>query len=143
MTGDNIGRKMAILLDDKINSAPVIEGASARAAASRWAASAIRSRCSRRPRTWSAVLRSGALPAPLRKTFETQVGPTMGRDSVEKAKFSMIIGAAAVVLFMLIYYRVSGAHRERRHDPEHAVHDGDPGGLRGLADAARASRAWC
>jgi preprotein translocase subunit SecD len=55
-----------------------------------------------------AVLRSGALPAPLRKTFETQVGPTMGRDSIEKAKFSMLIGAAAVVLFMLIYYRFAG-----------------------------------
>jgi len=55
-----------------------------------------------------AVLRSGALPAPLRKTFETQVGPTMGRDAVEKAKQSMYIGAAAVVLFMLIYYRLAG-----------------------------------
>ncbi len=54
------------------------------------------------------VLRSGALPAPLRKTFETQVGPTMGRDAVQKAKFSMYIGAAAVILFMLIYYRLSG-----------------------------------
>ena len=54
------------------------------------------------------MLRSGALPAPLRKTFETQVGPTMGRDSVDKAKLSMYIGAAAVILFMLIYYRLSG-----------------------------------
>ncbi|HEX2657250.1 MAG TPA: protein translocase subunit SecD, partial [Polyangia bacterium] len=55
-----------------------------------------------------AVLKSGSLPAPLSKTFETQVGPTMGKDSVQKAKFSMMIGAAAVILFMLIYYRASG-----------------------------------
>ena len=54
------------------------------------------------------MLRSGALPAPLRKTFETQVGPTLGDDAVEKAKLSMYIGAAAVILFMLIYYRLSG-----------------------------------
>src|SRR3982751_6476040 len=60
------------------------------------------------PTCVSKVFRSGALPAPLRKTFETQVGPTMGRDSVERAKLSMYIGAAAVVLFMLIYYRVAG-----------------------------------
>src|SRR5204862_279052 len=49
-----------------------------------------------------AVLRSGALPAPLRQAHEMQVGPTMGKDAVEKAKFSMYIGAIAVVLFMLI-----------------------------------------
>jgi len=54
------------------------------------------------------VLRTGALPAPLKKTFETQVGPTLGRDAVDKAKFSMLIGSLAVILFMLIYYRMSG-----------------------------------
>jgi preprotein translocase subunit SecD len=54
------------------------------------------------------VLRSGALPAPLRKTFETQVGPTMGRDAVKQAQHAMTLGAIAVVLFMLIYYRFSG-----------------------------------
>jgi protein-export membrane protein SecD len=54
------------------------------------------------------VLRSGALPAPLKKSFETQVGATMGQDSIDKAKMSMGIGALAVILFMLIYYRVAG-----------------------------------
>src|SRR5206468_11001414 len=55
-----------------------------------------------------AVLRTGALPAPLKKTFETQVGPTLGRDAVDKAKFSMMVGSLAVILFMLLYYRLSG-----------------------------------
>jgi preprotein translocase subunit SecD len=44
----------------------------------------------------------------LKKSFETQVGPTLGRDAVDKAKLAMILGAVAVVLFMLIYYRGSG-----------------------------------
>lgn len=55
-----------------------------------------------------AVLRTGALPAPLRKTFETQVGATLGPEAVSKARTSMIIGTLAVVLFMLIYYRAAG-----------------------------------
>ena len=108
MTGDNIGRKMAILLDEKITSAPVIEGrigARGRITLGGFGDPFV---LQQEAKDLVAVLRSGALPAPLRKTFETQVGPTMGRDTVEKAKFSMYIGAAAVILFMLIYYRRSG-----------------------------------
>jgi protein-export membrane protein SecD len=108
MTGDNIGRKMAILLDDKINSAPVIEGRIGARGRITLGGFGDPFALQQEAKDLVAVLRSGALPAPLRKTFETQVGPTMGRDSVEKAKFSMYIGAAAVVLFMLIYYRLSG-----------------------------------
>jgi preprotein translocase subunit SecD len=108
MTGDNIGRKMAILLDDKINSAPVIEGRIGARGRITLGGFGDPFALQQEAKDLVGVLRSGALPAPLRKTFETQVGPTMGRDSVEKAKFSMYIGAAAVVLFMLIYYRLSG-----------------------------------
>jgi len=108
MTGDNIGRKMAILLDDKINSAPVIEGRIGARGRITLGGFGDPFQMQQEAKDLVAVLRSGALPAPLHKTFETQVGPTMGRDSVEKAKFSMYIGAAAVVLFMLIYYRLSG-----------------------------------
>jgi len=108
MTGDNIGRKMAILLDEKITSAPVIKsriGARGRITLGSFGDPF---QLQQEAKDLVAVLRSGALPAPLRKTFETQVGPTMGRDSIEKAKLSMYLGAAAVILFMLIYYRVSG-----------------------------------
>ncbi|HEY0709273.1 MAG TPA: protein translocase subunit SecD, partial [Polyangia bacterium] len=55
-----------------------------------------------------AVLRSGALPAPLTKSYETQVGRTLGDDAINRATLSMYIGAAAVVLFMLLYYRLCG-----------------------------------
>ncbi|HTA20424.1 MAG TPA: hypothetical protein VK989_14130, partial [Polyangia bacterium] len=100
MTGDNIGRKMAILLDDKITSAPVIEGRIGARGRITLGGFGDPFKLQQEAKDLVAVLRSGALPAPLRKTFETQVGPTMGRDAVSQAKFSMIIGAVAVVLFM-------------------------------------------
>jgi preprotein translocase subunit SecD len=108
MTGDNIGRKMAILLDEKITSAPVIKsriGARGRITLGSYGDPF---QLQQEAKDLVAVLRSGALPAPLRKTFETQVGPTMGRDSIQKAKTAMGIGAAAVIVFMLLYYRLSG-----------------------------------
>jgi preprotein translocase subunit SecD len=108
MTRDNMGRKMAIMLDDKITSAPVIEGIISSRGRITLGSFGDPFQLQQEAKDLVAVLRSGALPAPLRKTFETQVGPTMGRDSIEKAKFSMLIGAAAVVLFMLIYYRFAG-----------------------------------
>ena len=108
MTRENMGRKMAIMLDDKITSAPVIEGVISSRGRITLGSFGDPFQLQQEAKDLVAVLRSGALPAPLRKTFETQVGPTMGRDSIAKAKFSMLIGAVAVVLFMLIYYRTSG-----------------------------------
>jgi preprotein translocase subunit SecD len=109
VSGSNIGHKMAIILDEKINSAPVIEsrigGGRARITMGGFQDPF---QLQQEAKDLVAVLRTGALPAPLKKTFETQVGPTLGRDAVDKAKFSMMIGSLAVVLFMLLYYRVSG-----------------------------------
>jgi preprotein translocase subunit SecD len=108
LTSENVGRKMAIILDEKINSAPVIEsriGARGRITLGSYGDPF---RLQEEAKNLVAVLRSGALPAPLRKTFETQVGPTMGRDAVQRAKWSMYVGAAFVVLFMLVYYRMAG-----------------------------------
>ncbi|MEO5769367.1 MAG: protein translocase subunit SecD [Polyangia bacterium] len=108
MTRENMGRKMAIMLDEKVTSAPVIEGIISSRGRITLGSFGDPFQMQQEAKDLVAVLRSGALPAPLRKTFETQVGPTMGRDSIQKAKFSMYIGAAAVVLFMLIYYRLAG-----------------------------------
>jgi preprotein translocase subunit SecD len=108
-SGSNIGRKMAIILDEKITSAPVIEsrigGGRARITMGGFSDPF---QLQQEAKDLVAVLRTGALPAPLKKTFETQVGPTLGRDAVDKAKFSMLIGSLAVILFMLLYYRLSG-----------------------------------
>jgi preprotein translocase subunit SecD len=109
VSGDNIGRKMAIILDEKINSAPVIEsrigGGRARITMGGFSDPF---QLQQEAKDLVAVLRTGALPAPLKKTFETQVGPTLGRDAVEKARFSMLVGALLVIFFMVLYYRVAG-----------------------------------
>jgi preprotein translocase subunit SecD len=54
------------------------------------------------------VLRSGALPAELEQLEERTVGPTLGKDSIEKGKFAGLIGGALVFLFMLVYYKSYG-----------------------------------
>jgi preprotein translocase subunit SecD len=108
-TGANVGRRMAIILDDKVASAPQLNerigGGRARITMGGFQDPF---QLQQEAKDLVAVLRTGALPAPLKKTFETQVGPTLGRDAVDKAKLSMMIGSIAVILFMLIYYRLSG-----------------------------------
>jgi preprotein translocase subunit SecD len=105
----SIGRKMAIILDERIQSAPVIEtrigGGRARITMGGFGDPF---QLQTEAKDLVAVLRTGALPAPLKKTFETQVGPTLGKDAVDKAKFSMMIGSLLVIFFMLLYYRWSG-----------------------------------
>lgn len=108
LTGENVGRKMAIVLDEKVTSAPVVESQIGERGRITLGGFGDPGKVMQDAKDLVAVLKSGALPAPLRKSFETQVGPTMGKDAKDKALLSMGIGAAAVVLFMLIYYRLSG-----------------------------------
>jgi preprotein translocase subunit SecD len=108
LTGENVGRRMAVVLDEKISSAPQINSQINDRGQIEMGGMLDPVALRQEVKDLVAVLRSGALPAPLKRTFETQVGPTLGTDAVQKAKFSMGIGAAAVVLFMLIYYRLSG-----------------------------------
>lgn len=56
----------------------------------------------------SLVLRSGALPAPVEILENRTVGASLGEESIQKGKFSGILGAVLVVLFMILYYRWSG-----------------------------------
>ncbi len=109
VSGDNVGRKMAIILDERIESAPVLEGkiGGGRARITLGGAGS-QEALQQEAIELVQVLKTGALPAPLAWKSENQVGPTLGRDAVDKAKKSMIIGSLAVILFMLIYYRVSG-----------------------------------
>ncbi len=103
VTGANVGRFLAIVLDGKIYSAPRIKeripGGSGR----------IEGNFTREEaRDLAVVLRAGALPAPVEVIEERTVGPSLGQDSIEKGKLSAIVGAALVVLFMIVYYRMSG-----------------------------------
>jgi preprotein translocase subunit SecD len=108
LTGENVGRKMAVVLDEKITSAPVIESKISERGRITMGGYGDPFKLQQEVKDLVGVLRSGALPAPLKKSFETQVGATMGQDAIDKAQFSMGIGALAVILFMLIYYRVAG-----------------------------------
>ena len=103
LTGANINRRLAIVLDGKVQSAPVIQ--------SRIADSGrITGRFTReQANDLAIVLRAGALPAPIRIEEERTVGPTLGRDSIRAGLASTAIGASLIVLFMVVYYHLAGA----------------------------------
>jgi SecD/SecF fusion protein len=103
VTGDNIGRHLAIVLDRKVKSAPVIQG---RIPSGR--ASITGSFTDAEARDLAIVLRAGSLPAPINIIEERTVGPSLGADSIRSGLTAGLIGTLAVVIFMLIYYRLSG-----------------------------------
>jgi protein-export membrane protein SecD len=109
VTGKFVKRKMAIVLDNKVKSAPVIQTK----IAGGHAVITLNSMKSfndtlKEAKDLALVLRAGSLPAPV--TFEENrtVGPSLGRDSIAKGKLSIEIGFLAVVIFMIIYYGTAG-----------------------------------
>jgi len=108
LSGENIGARMAIMLDNKVNSAPVFQdrigGGRARITMGGWNAQSKLKEVN----DLVAVLRAGALPAPLDLMTKTQIGATLGRDAVERGSLAFGIGLTMVVLFMLYYYRIAG-----------------------------------
>jgi SecD/SecF fusion protein len=103
VTGANVGRQLAIVLDGKVFSPPVI-----RQKIPSGEASITGNFSDKEARDLAIVCRAGALPAPLNIIEERTVGPSLGRDSIEKGVKAVLIGSALVLLFMLIYYRGSG-----------------------------------
>jgi len=103
VTGDNVGRRLAIVLDNNIHSAPVIQGKIP------GGEGRITGRFTDEEASDLAiVLRAGALPAPVEIKEERTVGPTLGRDSIEEGVKAAIVGFAVVMLFMIVYYQASG-----------------------------------
>jgi len=103
ITGENVNKRLAIVLDSNVYSAPVIQekiaGGKAR----------ITGRFStEEARDLAIVLRAGALPAPVNILEERTVGPSLGADSIHKGLLSMIIGGLLVIVFMVIYYKTAG-----------------------------------
>ena len=103
ITGANVKKRLAIILDDNVYSAPVIQERIAGG----------RAQITGRFTTDEAnelaiVLRAGALPAPVKIIEERTVGPSLGQDSIRQGIISILISAVVVVLFMIFYYRVSG-----------------------------------
>ncbi len=103
LTAANVNRQLAIVLDGKVKSAPVIRE---RIGGGR--ASITGNFDLREARDLAIVLRAGALPAPVTLAEERTVGPTLGRDSIQQGMISFAVGGALVILFMLVYYRGAG-----------------------------------
>ena len=103
VTGANVGRQLAIVLDDRVVSAPSIEGAINQPEAR------ITGRFTpQEADDLALVLRSGALPASLTYLDQREVGPTLGKDSIRAGVMASLIGLVLVTAFMLVYYRLSG-----------------------------------
>ncbi len=102
-TSENVGRRMAIVLDGKVYSAPVIRerigGGRASISGNFTTAEA---------QDLAIVLRAGSLPAPVSVLEERSVGPSLGQESIDSGVRAALVGAAAVVLFMAVYYGLSG-----------------------------------
>ena len=103
ITGDNIKKRMAIVLDNTIYSAPVIQD---RISGGR--AQITGTFTMQEANDLAIVLRAGALPAPLKIIQDLTVGPSLGKDSIEKGVQATLFAGAMVVVFMIVYYRLSG-----------------------------------
>jgi preprotein translocase subunit SecD len=103
ITAANVKKRLAIILDGNVYSAPVIQekisGGNAQITGSFGMEEA---------RDLAIVLRAGALPAPVKTLQNVTVGPSLGRDSIEAGKMAGLMGTIFVVAFMIFYYRLSG-----------------------------------
>ena len=104
ITGEQVKKRMAIVLDNTIYSAPVIQE---RITGGR--AQITGTFSTQEANDLAIVLRAGALPAPLKIIQDLTVGPSLGQDSIDKGVQSTLFAGAMVVVFMIVYYRMSGA----------------------------------
>ncbi len=103
-TSRHVGDLMAIVLDNKVQSAPVIRQTLGRRAQIEMGAGS----SLQEAQDLALVLRAGALPQPIRIVEERSVGPSLGADSVRQGKFAFAMGIILVLLLMVAYYRVAG-----------------------------------
>ncbi|MFH1837602.1 MAG: protein translocase subunit SecD [Candidatus Omnitrophota bacterium] len=103
LTGKNIGKRLAVVLDGEVYTAPVIRE---RIPSGR--AQITGNFSLEEAKDISLILRAGALPAPIQIIEERSVGPALGKDSVEKGIKAIVMGGIAVLGFMAIYYLLAG-----------------------------------
>jgi SecD/SecF fusion protein len=103
LTAANVGKRMAIMLDGQVHSAPTIQ-------------EAIHGECrisgrfdQEEAEKLAGVLTAGSLPAEVKYENEFTVGPTLGQQQIASGMQATVIGTAVVILFMLVYYRMNGA----------------------------------
>ena len=102
-TGKNINRQVAIILDGKVFMAPFIRDKISSGATQISGFSDMQE-----AKDIASVLKAGELPAPINIIQTNYVGPSLGQDSINNGSFSMVVGLALVLLFMLTYYKSSG-----------------------------------
>ena len=103
ITGNNKKKRLAIILDNNVYSAPVIQDE-----ISGGSAQITGSFSMQEARDLAIVLRSGSLPAPLTMLQNVTVGPSLGSDSIKAGINAGLIGALLVIVFMIVYYKMSG-----------------------------------
>ncbi|MFH1138594.1 MAG: protein translocase subunit SecD [Pseudomonadota bacterium] len=104
ITEANVKKRLAIVLDGNVYSAPVIQEK-----ISGGRAQITGNFTMEEARDLAIVLRAGALPAPVTILEERTVGPSLGQDSINQGLNSIIVGLILVLVFMVVYYRLSGA----------------------------------
>jgi preprotein translocase subunit SecD len=108
LTREITGKKLATILDQTVKSAPIINGEIAGGRASITMGGGGARQQEQERDALVNVLRTGSLPAPLREESASDVGPSLGRDAIDKAKLSFGIGIVLVILIMVGIYRWSG-----------------------------------
>jgi preprotein translocase subunit SecD len=104
LTGANIGKQIAIILDKKVQSAPVVEDR-----ISRTQGGIIRGRfTAQEADDLVVVLKAGALPAGIKYLEERTIGPALGADSIRQGLMAGLVAIVAVMTFMVVFYKVSG-----------------------------------
>ncbi|MCA9737969.1 MAG: protein translocase subunit SecD [Gemmatimonadetes bacterium] len=103
VTGEHIGDRIAIVLDNEVVSAPTVQDRIGQRGQIDLAGAPMEE-----ARDLALVLRAGALPAPLRIIEERRVGPSLGQDSIDQGKLAGIVGIALVIVMVVGYYRLAG-----------------------------------
>lgn len=104
LTSKNIGRRIAIVLDGYVYSAPNVNGEIPNGSSSISGSFTVEE-----AKDLANVLKAGKLPAPTRIVEEATVGPSLGQESIAQGLTSILIGLAFVVVFMVLYYKSGGA----------------------------------
>ena len=108
LTTENLRRRMATVLDDKVETAPYIQGKISGNGQITLGSSQDYNKLFEEANGIALVLKAGALPAPVTIFEERTVGATLGPELVKKGTLAALVGLAAVLIFMAVYYRASG-----------------------------------
>ena len=108
ITGNNIGKRLAVILDGNVYTAPNIQSRISGGRAQITLGTGNFNKLMKEARDVALVLRAGALPVELEFQEQRTVGPSLGQDSIKLARYAGIVGTILIFAFILFYYRVAG-----------------------------------